>query len=148
MDCTGPHSLVTHTVFYEQIFLTPAVSQQREFLVWMFWAYFRAKLVVFLAKKQQRAGFDPLSHQNGVMRLCPTTTIEDDDGDRAKSKGLPRPFQLKGNAMVVGKNAKKSRYIFSNCACHPCAGAMLIFSVSFQFYIMCRSTSVSQHFKV
>ena len=23
---------------------------------------------------------------------------------------------------------------FSICACHPCAGAMLIFSVSFQFY--------------
>ena len=26
---------------------------------------------------------------------------------------------------------KKNRS-FSNCACHPCAGAMLIFSVSFQ----------------
>ena len=25
---------------------------------------------------------------------------------------------------------------FSICACHPCAGAMLIFSVSFQFYVM------------
>ncbi len=25
---------------------------------------------------------------------------------------------------------------FSICACHPCAGAMLIFSVSFQFYQM------------
>ena len=25
---------------------------------------------------------------------------------------------------------------FSICACHPCAGAMLIFSVSFQFYRM------------
>ena len=25
---------------------------------------------------------------------------------------------------------------FSVCACHPCAGAMLIFSVSFQFYWM------------
>jgi hypothetical protein len=27
---------------------------------------------------------------------------------------------------------------FSICACHPCAGAMLIFSVSFQFYRMRR----------
>jgi len=25
---------------------------------------------------------------------------------------------------------------FSICACHPCAGAMIIFSVSFQFYLM------------
>ena len=25
---------------------------------------------------------------------------------------------------------------FSICVCHPCAGAMLIFSVSFQFYRM------------
>ena len=29
--------------------------------------------------------------------------------------------------------ATKSLYHFSTCACHPCAGAMLIFSVSFQF---------------
>ena len=27
----------------------------------------------------------------------------------------------------------KNLYHFSTCACHPCAGAMLIFSVSFQF---------------
>jgi hypothetical protein len=25
---------------------------------------------------------------------------------------------------------------FSICACHPCAGAMLIFSVSFQFFLV------------
>ena len=31
------------------------------------------------------------------------------------------------------KAAKKNLYHFSTCACHPCAGAMLIFSVSFQF---------------
>ncbi|GKD44805.1 hypothetical protein Tco_1269450, partial [Tanacetum coccineum] len=32
--------------------------------------------------------------------------------------------------------AKKILDHFSICACHPCAGAMLIFSVSFQFYRM------------
>ena len=31
---------------------------------------------------------------------------------------------------------QKTWYLFSICACHPCAGAMLIFSVSFQFYRM------------
>jgi len=31
---------------------------------------------------------------------------------------------------------KKNLDHFSICACHPCAGAMLIFSVSFQFYQM------------
>jgi len=33
-------------------------------------------------------------------------------------------------------NGKKNLDHFSICACHPCAGAMLIFSVSFQFYQM------------
>jgi hypothetical protein len=31
------------------------------------------------------------------------------------------------------RNKKKFWNFFSNCACHPCAGAMLIFSVLFQF---------------
>jgi hypothetical protein len=34
------------------------------------------------------------------------------------------------------KEEKKNLDHFSICACHPCAGAMLIFSVSFQFYRM------------
>lgn len=33
-------------------------------------------------------------------------------------------------------NKSKKLLHFSICACHPCAGAMLIFSVSFQFYRM------------
>ena len=37
--------------------------------------------------------------------------------------------------VVCGQNKKKCLH-FSICACHPCAGAMLIFSVSFQFYRM------------
>ena len=35
-----------------------------------------------------------------------------------------------------GQNKKKKCDTFSICACHPCAGAMLIFSVSFQFLRM------------
>ena len=34
------------------------------------------------------------------------------------------------------KRVKEAMLHFSICACHPCAGAMLIFSVSFQFYRM------------
>jgi hypothetical protein len=36
------------------------------------------------------------------------------------------------------RRAKRQKNLdhFSICACHPCAGAMLIFSVSFQFYRM------------
>jgi hypothetical protein len=37
--------------------------------------------------------------------------------------------------------AKKILDHFSICACHPCAGAMLIFSVSFQFYRVFRKIS-------
>ena len=32
--------------------------------------------------------------------------------------------------------APKNLVHFSICACHPCTGAILIFSVSFQFYRM------------
>ena len=35
--------------------------------------------------------------------------------------------------MRMRLTTKKKRLHFSICACHPCAGAMLIFSVSFQF---------------
>ncbi len=40
--------------------------------------------------------------------------------------------------MIQGWRKKKQKNLdhFSICACHPCAGAMLIFSVSFQFYQM------------
>nr|XP_004500750.2 auxin-induced protein 6B-like [Cicer arietinum] len=37
---------------------------------------------------------------------------------------------------MKGKKDQKNLDHFSICACHPCAGAMLIFSVSFQFYRM------------
>ena len=34
---------------------------------------------------------------------------------------------------VIAVTKKIKSDTFSICACHPCAGAMLIFSVSFQF---------------
>ncbi|KAJ0860591.1 hypothetical protein HanRHA438_Chr13g0625331 [Helianthus annuus] len=37
---------------------------------------------------------------------------------------------------IEEKKAEKNLDHFSICACHPCAEAMLIFSVSFQFYRM------------
>ena len=38
--------------------------------------------------------------------------------------------------MGVKKKGQKNRDTFSMYACHPCAGTMLIFSVSFQFFQM------------
>jgi len=38
--------------------------------------------------------------------------------------------------MLCVRVPNKNLIHFSICACHPCAGAMLIFSVSFQFYRM------------
>ena len=40
---------------------------------------------------------------------------------------------LGGKNFLKKKKSKKKSDTFSICACHPCAGAMLIFSVSFQF---------------
>ena len=40
---------------------------------------------------------------------------------------------LGGKIFSKKKIEKKKSDTFSICACHPCAGAMLIFSVSFQF---------------
>ena len=43
----------------------------------------------------------------------------------------------------ICEKEKKNLDHFSIYACHPCAGAMLIFSVSFQFYRMSRRTNSS-----
>ena len=43
------------------------------------------------------------------------------------------------------KQIKKKCDTFSICACHPCAGAMLIFSVSFQFLRMITMTTHMNH---
>ena len=41
-----------------------------------------------------------------------------------------------GGMQLATKKELKNLVHLSICACHPCAGAMLIFSVSFQFYRM------------
>jgi hypothetical protein len=43
---------------------------------------------------------------------------------------------LTANTRDQRANPQKNLNHFSICACHPCAGVMLIFSVSFQFYRM------------
>ena len=48
-----------------------------------------------------------------------------------RGKGARQPPTLRGLPPLKVSNAKKIVF-FSNDACHPCAGAMLIFSVSFQ----------------
>ena len=51
----------------------------------------------------------------------------------AAARSLPRARRLR-SPLQNGRNGKqKNVHTFSICACHPCAGAMLIFSVSFQF---------------
>jgi hypothetical protein len=68
---------------------------------------------------------------------------------RLPSLSLPsNPKKYKGGLPKEPRRAQKHRSLtvyaspgreqknclhFSICACHPCAGAMLIFSVSFQF---------------
>ena len=48
------------------------------------------------------------------------------------ARGLGRPAA--GSPFLLCQWFKNLVH-FSICACHPCAGAMLIFSVSFQFYL-------------
>jgi hypothetical protein len=47
---------------------------------------------------------------------------------------------------VLTIEQRKNLDHFSICACHPCAGAMLIFSVSFQFYRVFRRTKAQNKF--
>ena len=51
---------------------------------------------------------------------------------------IKQPFSSIGKTRLHSQKKKKKSDTFSICACHPCAGAMLIFSVSFQFYRMRR----------
>ena len=41
---------------------------------------------------------------------------------------------LRKSPQSFRKSCAENSLHFSICACHPCAGAMLIFSVSFQLY--------------
>ena len=58
-----------------------------------------------------------------------------------KTRNMCRGLTANGNPALLGEYyfhtlfgvVQKNCLHFSICACHPCAGAMLIFSVSFQF---------------
>ncbi len=55
-------------------------------------------------------------------------------GRRAKQRsGRRRPAPAQTATVDAAKRLSKNCLHFSICACHPCAGAMLILSVSFQF---------------
>ena len=77
-------------------------------------------------------GFEPTTFGTGIQRAAVAPWVRD--------HSIPREL-LKTNQTCVPLNrlttheftAKKVEIHFSICACHPCAGAMLIFSVSFQF---------------
>ena len=51
-------------------------------------------------------------------------------------EGLSNSYLLSKTGAIGFWKRKKNLDHFSIYACHPCAGAMLIFSVSFQFYRM------------
>ena len=58
-------------------------------------------------------------------------TVEKEEADEGEE---PRQAAREGEQKVATDAENKKNVIhFSICACHPCAGAMLIFSVSFQF---------------
>ena len=58
-------------------------------------------------------------------------TVEKEEADEGEE---PRQTAREGEHNVAKDAENKKNVIhFSICACHPCAGAMLIFSVSFQF---------------
>ena len=57
-----------------------------------------------------------------LSTICPSRQRE----------GGYKPFTRYGIAVLASKG-RKNRDTFSMYACHPCAGTMLIFSVSFQF---------------
>ena len=61
---------------------------------------------------------------SGKVRMCKRQS-GDGDGDGGWGWGWVETNER--------GEQQKNHLLFSICACHPCAGAMLIFSVSFQF---------------
>ena len=99
------------------------------------WRPLRARCVYFTAHVHQ--------HSESNKKVIP---LGDRDSESKEKSGIS---PLTGSPLVVAHRAakliprvcntklaeeiKKSSIPFSIFACHPCAGAMLIFSVSFQF---------------
>ena len=73
-----------------------------------------------------------------LIRLRPARSSK---YDRSETNPAPIPivakknihFHSRSNQMGRTPPERKNRLHFSICACHPCAGGMLIFPVSFQF---------------
>ena len=65
--------------------------------------------------------------------LCIVPILSDDP---RRESGMVRKNQNFLLLLLLREDFQKNLVHFSICACHPCAGAMLIFSVSFQFYRM------------
>ena len=103
---------------------------------------------VYLEPKWLRCSL-PLLHQPNYTPPPPYNGFHN-EGRRAchHKRRVPAPgsssieYSLRLNTLSnvheVDKERKRAKNLvhFSICACHPCAGAMLIFSVSFQFYRM------------
>ena len=62
--------------------------------------------------------------------LCIVPILSDDP---RRESGMVRKNQNFLLLLLLCEDFQKNLVHFSICACHPCAGAMLIFSVSFQF---------------
>ena len=54
-------------------------------------------------------------------------------------RGPKSPKRVRKESKTSQKRVKKNFVHFPICACHPCAGAMLIFSVSFSWESHCSS---------
>ena len=101
-----------------------------------FLALFQVKTPI--QKKQPQAGFEPTTFR--LLSECSTPKLLWLSRKKETTGGVEPPtFRLQSecSATKLSRLQKKSD-TFSICACHPCAGAMLIFSVSFQFYRMRR----------
>ena len=75
------------------------------------------------------------SHQHAEQRVVQSPTLQQPPPTRVtESRDTPQVIDFSEFAGYIKET--KNCVHFSICACHPCAGAMLIFSVSFQFYRM------------
>ena len=68
--------------------------------------------------------------------LCIVPILSNDPRRESTGQGVKKVLTLHPSIQTCSHSRAKNLLLFSICACHPCAGAMLIFSVSFQFYRM------------
>ena len=68
--------------------------------------------------------------------FCIVPILSDDPQRESTGQGVKKVLTLHPSIQTCSHSRAKNLLLFSICACHPCAGAMLIFSVLFQFYRM------------